>query len=275
MEIISLGDSALVLRVSRKLREQSGRGAASGPGSAGRVCSTPRCPGWWNAHRLTLCSAFFLIPLACDRRGAPEEESFRLDRRTDSRGSRTTVSREANRPETKIVEIPVCYEAEFALDLEEVAKHTRLSPMEIVRRHSAADYRVHCVGFMAGFPFLGGLLPELATPRRATPRKQVPAGSVAIGGVQTGVYPVALPGGWNVIGRTALRLFDAQREPPALLAAGSRVRFRAVTAQNSTLLLHDGDVFARRISHDRARSRSCRFSRQRRPGRRSFGSTRC
>ena len=171
----------------------------------------------------------FLDPARAIEEGAPEENPFDWIEGQIRAVFARPFRGKANQSETKIVEIPVCYETEFALDLEEVARHTGLSPMEVVRRHSAADYRVHCVGFMAGFPFLGGLPRELATPRRATPRKQVPAGSVAIGGVQTGVYPMTLPGGWNVIGRTALRLFDPQREPPALLAAGSRVRFRAIT----------------------------------------------
>lgn len=127
------------------------------------------------------------------------------------------------------LEIPVCYEEEFAFDLREVARHASLSPDEVVQRHGAANYRVRCVGFTPGFPYLSGLPLELATPRRASPRKEVPAGSVAIGAGQTGIYPQSSPGGWNVIGRTPLRLFDARRDPPVLLQAGDEVRFRAIT----------------------------------------------
>jgi inhibitor of KinA len=87
------------------------------------------------------------------------------------------------------------------------------------------------VGFTPGFPYLSGLPAELATPRRASPRKEIPAGSVAIGGTQTGVYPRKSPGGWNVIGRTPLRLFDVRREPPAMLRAGDRVRFREISRE--------------------------------------------
>ena len=126
------------------------------------------------------------------------------------------------------VEIPVCYDAEFAPDLEAVAQHTNLSPSEVVQRHASSEYRVACVGFTAGFPYLNGLPSELATPRRATPRTKVATGSVAIGGEQTGVYPTVSPGGWNVIGRTPLRLFDVARSEPALLAAGDRVRLRQI-----------------------------------------------
>ena len=130
-----------------------------------------------------------------------------------------------------LIEVPVCYDSEFALDLEDVARVAGLPAVEIVRRHAGAAYRVNCVGFTPGFPFMSGLPSELATPRRATPRKEVPAGSVGIGGAQTGIYPRNSPGGWNVIGRTPLRLFDVQRDPPALFRAGDRVRFRQISRE--------------------------------------------
>ncbi|MCA1659131.1 MAG: 5-oxoprolinase subunit PxpB [Verrucomicrobiaceae bacterium] len=129
----------------------------------------------------------------------------------------------------RMTDIPVCYDAAFAIDLAEVARHTGLTPAEVVQRHSGANYFVSCVGFTPGFPYLSGMPVALATPRRATPRKEVPAGSVAIGGAQTGIYPQVSPGGWNVIGRTPLRLFNLAQDPPALLRAGDRVRFRAIT----------------------------------------------
>jgi len=126
------------------------------------------------------------------------------------------------------IDIPVCYEPEFALDLDLVAQHTGLSSEEVIARHSGAGYRVNCVGFTPGFPYLSGLPAELATPRRDSPRKEIPAGAVAIGGTQTGIYPRKSPGGWNIIGRTPLRLFDVERDPPALFQAGDRVRFRRI-----------------------------------------------
>jgi inhibitor of KinA len=128
-----------------------------------------------------------------------------------------------------VVEVPVCYDDEFAPDLNDVAQHTVLSQDEIIRRHADAIYRVACVGFTPGFPYLSGLPPELATPRRSSPRKEIPAGAVAIGGTQTGVYPRKSPGGWNIIGRTPLRLFDVKRESPALFHAGDQVRFRQIS----------------------------------------------
>ena len=127
-------------------------------------------------------------------------------------------------PEGRTVEIPVQYGGEFGPDLEDVARHTGLAPDEVVRRHAAERYLVYFVGFSPGFPYLGGMPPELATPRLAAPRKRVPAGSVAIGGSQTGIYSVESPGGWRIIGRTGLRLFDPQAIPPALVGAGDSVR---------------------------------------------------
>jgi KipI family sensor histidine kinase inhibitor len=126
------------------------------------------------------------------------------------------------------VELPVCYEPEFALDLNEVAKKAGLSPQEVATRHAAGEYRVLMMGFAPGHAYMGGLDAKLAVPRRASPRAIVPAGSVAIANEQTVVYPYAISGGWNVIGRTPMVLFDAARSRPSLLWPGDRVRFRAI-----------------------------------------------
>lgn len=123
-----------------------------------------------------------------------------------------------------VVEMPVGYDGE---DLAEVARLTGLPVAEVVRRHTAPEYLVAFLGFAPGFPYLLGLDPTLHVPRRATPRRSVPAGSVGLAGEQTGVYPASTPGGWQLIGRTETVLFDVQRDPPALLAAGDRVRFVA------------------------------------------------
>ena len=127
------------------------------------------------------------------------------------------------------VEIPVCYDASFALDIADVAAHAGVTPEQVAAMHAAGEYVVHMVGFLPGFPYLGGLDPLLATPRRSSPRARVPAGSVAIGGSQTGIYTMESPGGWQVIGRTTARLFDVERDPPALLRIGDRVRFREIS----------------------------------------------
>lgn len=130
----------------------------------------------------------------------------------------------------RLVEIPVCYGGEDGPDLQDVARHAGLDAAQVIARHAAMEYRVAMLGFAPGFPYLLGLDPSLHAPRRAMPRTRVPAGSVAIGGAQTGIYPRELPGGWQLIGRTPLALFDARRDPPCLLASGDRVRFFAIDA---------------------------------------------
>jgi KipI family sensor histidine kinase inhibitor len=122
----------------------------------------------------------------------------------------------------ELVEIPVRYDGE---DLPEVARLTGLDAEEVVRRHTAPEYTVAFLGFSPGFPYLVGLDPALEVPRRDTPRTSIPAGSVGLAGGQTGIYPTASPGGWQLIGRTEVTLFDPDRDPPALLAPGSRLRF--------------------------------------------------
>ena len=132
-------------------------------------------------------------------------------------------------PDAPTVEIPVCYGNELGPDLDDVAKLHDLTADDVVRLHSGATYRVYMLGFAPGFAYMGGLPPSIATPRRSEPRTAVPAGSVGIGGSQTGVYPLTLPGGWRLIGRTPIRMFDATRQRPTLLSAGDVVRFRAVS----------------------------------------------
>ena len=132
---------------------------------------------------------------------------------------------EAQLPESRQVEIPVIYGGESGPDLTVVAEHAALTPRQVVELHSSSDYVVFFIGFQPGFPYLGGLDPRLHIPRRAEPRVAVPAGSVGIGGSQTGVHPLASPGGWQLIGQTRTALFDPLQQPPTLLRPGDRVRF--------------------------------------------------
>jgi len=132
---------------------------------------------------------------------------------------------EALEPESRFIEIPVVYGGAGGPDLGEVARHAGLSEKQVVELHSSIDYVVWFLGFQPGFPYLGGLPEQLATPRRAEPRLQVPAGSVGIGGAQTGIYPLMSPGGWQLIGHTPLPLFDSKRDEPVLLRPGDTVRF--------------------------------------------------
>jgi KipI family sensor histidine kinase inhibitor len=128
----------------------------------------------------------------------------------------------------RLVRIPVEYGGLAGPDLAGVAQLLDLVPEEVVQKHSNAEYLVYFLGFQTGFPYLGGLPPELAVPRLPRPRAEVPAGSVGLAGLQTGIYPVATPGGWRLIGRTRLRLFDPTRNPPALLRPGDRVKFEMI-----------------------------------------------
>ena len=137
---------------------------------------------------------------------------------------------------SRIVEIPVCYGGTHGPDLGVLAAHAGMGSAEVVARHAAGVYTVAMLGFAPGFPYLLGLDPVLHMPRRTTPRTRVPAGSVAIGGAQTGIYPRELPGGWNLIGRTPLALFDPRHAPPCLLSPADRVRFRAITADEFAAL---------------------------------------
>ncbi|MEB6379325.1 5-oxoprolinase subunit PxpB [Leclercia adecarboxylata] len=132
---------------------------------------------------------------------------------------------EALEPDSRAIDIPVVYGTAAGPDLGEVARHAGLTEKQVVELHSSIDYVVWFLGFQPGFPYLGGLPEQLATPRRAEPRLQVPAGSVGIGGSQTGIYPLATPGGWQLIGHTSLPLFDPGRGEPVLLRPGDTVRF--------------------------------------------------
>jgi KipI family sensor histidine kinase inhibitor len=126
---------------------------------------------------------------------------------------------------TREIQIPVCYGGQFGPDLEVVALHNQLEPEDVVRLHSEAHYLVYFLGFQPGFAYLGGLPAQLATPRRSEPRISVPAGSVGIGGTQTGIYPAASPGGWQLIGRSQIKLFDPSQASATLLQPGDLVRF--------------------------------------------------
>jgi inhibitor of KinA len=211
-ELTPLGDSVLIVRLGDSLGEVL---TATQKLEAARIVGVTE-----------IAPAFASVGIFFD--GPRDLDSVATEIRT---ALQKRARRREKSSEPRLVKIPVCYEQEFAPDLDEVATHCRLSPNELVKRHASARYCVRCVGFTPGFPYLGGLPRELAMPRRDSPRTSVPAGSVAIGGRQTGVYPLPSPGGWNIIGRTPLRLFDPARDPAALLRTGDRVRFLAITAE--------------------------------------------
>ena len=131
----------------------------------------------------------------------------------------------ATPPPGRLIQVPVRYGGEYGPDLDDVARHAGLTADDVVRLHTGAEYAVYMVGFSPGFPYLAGLPERLAMPRLDSPRQAVPIGSVGIGGRQTGIYPVETPGGWRIIGRTSLRLFTPDADPPTLFQLGDRVRF--------------------------------------------------
>src|ERR671914_867162 len=130
--------------------------------------------------------------------------------------------------DTRTVGIPVHYGGNFGPDLGFVALHNELTEQQVIEIHSQPMYLVYMIGFAPGFPYLGGMSERLASPRRESPREKIPAGSVGIAGSQTGVYPIETPGGWQLIGRTPLRLFRPDKDDPSLLRTGDRVRFHAI-----------------------------------------------
>jgi KipI family sensor histidine kinase inhibitor len=135
----------------------------------------------------------------------------------------------ADIPEPSTIDIPVCYGKEFGPDIDFVAQHNSISVDNVIQLHTGSAYHIFAIGFAPGFCYLGGLSPRLHAPRLETPRVRVAAGSVGIAGAQTGVYPLASPGGWRLIGRTPLRLFAPERPQPILYQAGDTIRFRSVS----------------------------------------------
>lgn len=213
-----LGDAALLLRFGHGIDAALNRRVQQ----AARVLRA--APPAWLVDLVPAYATLgvFVDPAALDGTDDPlaAVERWVLQRLSDNTAADDDIT-------PRVVELTVEYGGDAGPDLADVAHHTGLAADEVVRRHTAADYRVAMLGFAPGFPYLLGLDPALATPRLATPRERVPAGSVAIGGAQTGLYPQASPGGWRVIGRTDAVLFDPARDPPTALQPGDRVRFVA------------------------------------------------
>jgi inhibitor of KinA len=234
MEIVPLGDSALIVRV----RGQFNHAPEETLDEVLRAFQQLRkaaIPGVIELASAYTGVAVFFDPITIARSsGTPDKVFDWLAERIRGvvaggvdpgrRGRRRTS-------DVRTAEIPVCYDPEFAPDLDDVARHAQISAKEVVDLHSTAEYRVACIGFVPGFPFLAGLPEKLATPRRDMPRKEIPSGSVGIGGAQTGIYPLRSPGGWNLIGRTPVKLFDPTKNPPTALSPGDRVRFRVITRE--------------------------------------------
>jgi inhibitor of KinA len=167
-----------------------------------------------------------------------------LTRAIEALGTNDATARRTSR----LWHIPACYDASYAPDIEDVAKRSGLSTDEVIARHSGATYHVYMIGFVPGYAYMGDLPKDLQLPRRENPRVRVPAGSIAIATTMTGIYPVESPGGWHLIGASAVRLFDATRPQPSLFAPGDAVRFEPVT-------LSDHERIARDIASGRYEAR--------------------
>jgi inhibitor of KinA len=230
MEVTPLGDCAVLIRLTEDF-EADPKGALEKVLTAQQALAAAKIPGVIELAPAYTTVTLFYDPARAIETGASVEDIFAWFERRIREAISNVENVSAEPIPTTAIEVPVCYSSEFAFDLDDVARRAGLGPNAVVDLHSGAEYRVHCIGFTPGFPFLGGMPLQIATPRRETPRKEVPAGSVGIGGRQTGIYPVKSPGGWNIIGRTPLRLFDPQKNPPALLRAGDRVRFRPISRE--------------------------------------------
>ena len=231
MEIIPLGDSALVVRV-REQFEDAPDETLDEVRRIFQLLQRAAIPGVIELAPAYTSVAVFFDPDAILKTNRAARGAFEwLGTRIHSAVAGVGDRRRGKRKTSRVIEIPVCYDREFAPDLDDVAKHAEISAQEVVDLHSTSEYCVACIGFVPGFTFLAGLPRNLGTPRRDVPRKEIPPGSVGIRGVQTGIYPLRSPGGWNLIGRTPLKLFDPSKNPPTLLHPGDRVRFRAITRE--------------------------------------------
>lgn len=167
-------------------------------------------------------------PDALDDDGSTDAPHRRLQRRLEALLARGI---EGADQASRLVEIPVCYGGDLGPDLDEVAAACAMSAGEVIERHAASPHVVYMLGFAPGFPYMGGLDPRLAMPRRSTPRVRIPPGTVAIAREQSAVYTFETPGGWNLIGCTPLALFTPQADPPTLLRPGDRIRFVPITRE--------------------------------------------
>jgi len=222
--ITTLGDRALIVELARRIGDEA-------PVRIHRICSwlsDGRLPGVTELIPATTTVTVFYDPVALKKSGAPKHDlagwlASRLMERL------ALLPEAIALPPARLIEIPVCYGGDYGPDLESIAARAKRSPHEVIALHGGAEYLVLQLGFSPGFPYLHGLPEALRFPRRETPRTRVPAGSVAIANGQSCIYPSEIPGGWHVLGRTPLRLFDPVQNPPTLLQPGDRVKFRPIS----------------------------------------------
>jgi inhibitor of KinA len=223
MKLAPLGDSAVIVTMGEAPDAVT---VAAGCALAAALEARP-LPGLIECAQANASITVFYDPARIPKRGGTSPFQ-RVCRWIEDRAPVTERAADLSGHQ---VTLPVCYGGEFGLDLEMVGAARGLTADEVIALHSGVEYFVSAIGFIPGFPYLRGLPERLHTPRRPTPRTRVPAGSVAIGGAQTGIYPFDTPGGWNLIGCTPWRLFNAYSQAPSLLQVGDRVRFRPITPE--------------------------------------------
>ena len=172
-----------------------------------------------------------LIPTYCSLLIQYDPMDLRYGQLRDRLEALVTQLDEVEMPPKQVVEIPVAYGGEYGPDLGEVARAHNISEEDVIKLHSEPEYPIYMLGFVAGFPYLGGMNKAIATPRKKSPRLKIEAGSVGIAGEQTGIYSVESPGGWQIIGRTPLKLYDVNRNEPVLLKAGQYIKFKPITKE--------------------------------------------
>ncbi|OIK12670.1 5-oxoprolinase subunit PxpB [Bacillus sp. MUM 13] len=227
INIMPLGDSALIIQLGSTINPELQQVVSS---LTAHLESTP-FPGFIECVPAFASITVYYNPVAVIKsRGSSQRESpYKIVHSYIS--NIIHENRNAEKFTRRRVDIPVVYGGEYGPDLEFVSSHHSLSVQEVVSIHSSNDYLVYMIGFAPGFPYLGGMSEEIAVPRKSSPRLRIPAGSVGIAGQQTGVYPISTPGGWQIIGRTPLPLFNPAKSHPSYLHAGDIVTFTPIDEQ--------------------------------------------